>query len=251
MTARPAPVETVIFDAGLTLLRAQPSFWEVFADGCRGAGVLLDAVADNDREPFAVLWRAHEQAWREAGEPSPHIGDGDAERRYWAGLYRRFLDHLDIRCDRDAVADAVYKRFLAPGTFRPYAEVPGVLERLAGEGLRLAVLSNWGPWLRDVLAYESLLDRFETVVVSGEVGVAKPDPRIYHRALDELDLEPGPHVAYVGDDVGNDIAPSRALGLTAVLIDRAGRHGDFDGPRVTDLSALPAALGLDGQDTRP
>jgi FMN phosphatase YigB (HAD superfamily) len=50
--------------------------------------------------------------------------------------------------------------------------------------------------------------------------------------------------AYVGDNVTYDIEPARALGMTAVLLDRRGRHEDFEGTRITSLDELPGVLGL-------
>jgi FMN phosphatase YigB (HAD superfamily) len=47
----------------------------------------------------------------------------------------------------------------------------------------------------------------------------------------------------VGDTVEDDIEGARALGMHAILVDRLGRHPDFEG-RLEDLYGLPAALGL-------
>jgi FMN phosphatase YigB (HAD superfamily) len=50
--------------------------------------------------------------------------------------------------------------------------------------------------------------------------------------------------AYVGDNVVYDVEPAEALGMTGVLIDRRGRHEDFDGVRITSMDELPGVLGL-------
>ena len=49
----------------------------------------------------------------------------------------------------------------------------------------------------------------------------------------------------VGDAVEEDLDGARALGMRAILLDRAGRHPEIE-PRIEDLRALPAALGLPG-----
>lgn len=246
------PVHTVVFDAGATLLRITPSFAEVFARGCRAAGLAVSAdVLARQRDVLAAEWREHDRAWRATGEPSPHVGDPDAEERFWQNLYRRLLARLGLDGDHDHTAAAIHREFLAPGTFRPYPDVPAVLDRLGHLGVRLGLVSNWSGELRAILAAEGLEDRFHTVVVSAEEGVAKPDLRLFRRALDRLDVEPGPRVAYVGDDLRCDIAPSRRLGLTAVLIDRPGRRPDHDGPRVTTLDELLQVLPLPQVDELP
>lgn len=235
-------IRVVTFDAGLTLLRATPSFRGAFVEALERAGV--EPPDGLDEALLPEVWDEHDRSWRRAERPSPHVGDPDAERAYWTGLYRRILVRLGIEGDRAALAAVVADHFASPGVFRPYPEVVRELERLAGLGYRLALLSNWGPALRDILEAEGLLVHFETVVISGEVGVAKPSPAIYHHLLERLGEEPGPHVAYVGDSLEHDVLPSRRLGLTAVLIDRLGRHPDHEGARITELSELTEVLPL-------
>lgn len=238
-------VDTVVFDAGLTLLRAAPTFWDAFVDGIEAAGATPPDRGDvSGHTPLGHVWERHEAAWRAAGEASPHVGDTDAETRYWRGLYLAFLEHLAVDGDHHAIAEHVHRHFTAPGVFRPFPEVGSVLDRLEERDVRLGLLSNWGPALRDILAHEGLLDRFAVVVISGEEGIAKPDPGIFERTLRRLGLPAGRNVAYVGDSLRDDIEPARQLGLTPVLVDRFDRHADHDGLRVTDLGELFTTLPL-------
>ncbi len=244
-------VDTVIFDAGLTLLQASPSFWDAFVDGVEAAGARLPGDLDViEHTPLGDVWQQHERAWRDAGEASPHVGDVDAEMRYWRGLYRAFLAHLDVEGDHHHIAQRVHAHFLSPGVFRPFPEVDSVLDRLDERGVRLGLLSNWGPNLRDILDHEGLLGRFAAVVISGEEGVAKPDPRIFEIAFDRLGVVPSSSVAYVGDSLTDDVEPSQALGCTPVLVDRYGRHEEHDGLRVSDLGELFTTLPLPARTVR-
>jgi FMN phosphatase YigB (HAD superfamily) len=70
----------------------------------------------------------------------------------------------------------------------------------------------------------------------------KPHPTIFQTALDRVGVGAG-EAAMVGDSPAEDVEGARALGLRAILVDRDDRHPDVEG-RVTDLYALPAALGL-------
>lgn len=238
-------VEIVVFDAGLTLVHADPSFVGVFAEGLRRAGV---DVADGDLEgwgeAFRIAWRDHGDAWEAADEPSPHIGDLDVEERFWRGLYRRVLAQMELDGPHPEIAQEIHDAFLEPQSWTTYPEVHDVLDDLADSGIRTALLSNWGPSLRELLRHLDLIDRFEVVVISGEIGIAKPDRGIFDRTLEQLGELPGPHVAYVGDDPENDVAPSVDLGLRAVLVDRWDWRGEHDVPRVSDLRELPDVLPL-------
>lgn len=97
---------------------------------------------------------------------------------------------------------------------------------------RLALLSNTNPthWRR-VLDLAPEVGRIPLKLLSFEVGLAKPDPAIYLRALAALGLPPAA-VAFV-DDRPENLAPAAALGLSAVL------H-----PPGTALAATLAGAGL-------
>jgi putative hydrolase of the HAD superfamily len=81
------------------------------------------------------------------------------------------------------------------------------------------------------------------VAISGTLGVAKPDPRIFKAALDEAGADPAATV-HVGDQPVNDVAGALAAGITPVLIDRFGRHPGAGGAhRVEDLAGLLELVG--------
>ena len=105
------------------------------------------------------------------------------------------------------------------------APAPGVaalLDRLARR-YRLALLTNGGSRTqRTKLARAGLSQRFEAVLVSGELGVDKPHPRAFGALLDALHLPPEA-VLFVGDDRMRDIDGARACGLHAVQV-RSPHH---------------------------
>jgi HAD superfamily hydrolase (TIGR01549 family) len=71
---------------------------------------------------------------------------------------------------------------------------------------------------------------FAAVVISGEVGVAKPDARIFRLALDELAVRPE-NVWHVGDDLSTDGAGAKAAGLTAVWLNRRSNPRKAGSPK--------------------
>jgi putative hydrolase of the HAD superfamily len=73
------------------------------------------------------------------------------------------------------------------------------------------------------------------VFISDQLGVAKPNPKIFHRACDELALRPE-EVMVVGDHPQKDIDPAAAVGCVTVLARRGGRHGAAPGRRKPDFS---------------
>ena len=81
-------------------------------------------------------------------------------------------------------------------------------------------------------------DRFEVVAASAVVGAGKPDPAIFHHALDALGVAPG-EALHCGDLPAYDCAGAAAAGVRAVLIDRAG--GTAGGPCPTHRRAARTA----------
>jgi HAD superfamily hydrolase (TIGR01549 family) len=90
----------------------------------------------------------------------------------------------------------------------------------------LALVSNFDHprHLRKVIAIHRLTPLFRSIVISGEIGVKKPDPRIFGRALEETGLTPR-EVVYVGD-TEEDIVGARAAGITPILIRRFDNRTD-------------------------
>jgi putative hydrolase of the HAD superfamily len=228
----PQPLECVLFDAGDTLLAPAPSFQGRFVAVAAAHGLPLEEAAVDAAVAAAV---------REAAWPSDWT-DPATQRAFWSGFYRDVLAGLGHTGDGHLV-EALFEAFSDPATYRLFDDVRPALEELAGRGLKLGVVSNFEPWLADVLALEGIADRFATVAISGVLGVAKPDPRIFKAALAEAGAGPAATV-HVGDQPVNDVAAARAVGITPVLIDRFARHRDIVGThRVERLTELVALLG--------
>jgi putative hydrolase of the HAD superfamily len=221
--ARDAIPATVLLDALGTLVELEtPS--PHLVDELAARGVVVGA--DDARAAMLAemaYYRAHHD------EASDRARLADLRRRCAAVVQERLATALPL----DDVLDAL----LAAVRFRPYPEVADVLARLREEGARLAVVSNWDVSLHDVLARTGLRPLVDAVVVSAEVGVAKPDPAIFRAALERLGAGPDGAV-HVGDSVEADVAGARAAGLEAVLVARDGAAAP-DGVRtVSDLSGL-------------
>jgi putative hydrolase of the HAD superfamily len=83
----------------------------------------------------------------------------------------------------------------------------------------------------------------DAIVDSRSHGRVKPHPTIFEAALELLGAGAADTVM-VGDSLEEDIEGARALGMRAILVDREERHPEVE-DRLTDLLALPAALGLE------
>jgi putative hydrolase of the HAD superfamily len=83
---------------------------------------------------------------------------------------------------------------------------------------------------------------FDAVVISGEIGVAKPDAAIFEAALARVNVTTN-DVWHVGDSLSTDIAGAIAAGIKSVWLNRAGRKRGPSDPAPTD--DVPTLRGLD------
>lgn len=123
-----------------------------------------------------------------------------------------------------------------------YADVEQALARLSRR-FPLLALSNGNASLQRV----GLSDFFVGAVNAKQVGVSKPDARIFHHACTTLGL-PAAQVLHVGDDLDLDVAGAQAAGLQAVWVCRSDTvHANRSVPAslhtVPDLLALAECLG--------
>jgi putative hydrolase of the HAD superfamily len=128
---------------------------------------------------------------------------------------------------------------------RPRPEVTAAVAALA-ERHRLAIVSNGGPRQRDKLSRAGLERFFPAghVLISGELGVEKPDPRIFALALAALGLA-ATEVLHVGDDPARDIAGACRAGLPSCWISHGEVYPESWPPpslALAELTELPARL---------
>ena len=93
---------------------------------------------------------------------------------------------------------------------------------------KIALISNFDhpPHIHSVLRKLGLMSLFDSVVISAEVGIKKPDPRIFDSALDQTGMKPE-EVVYVGD-TEDDTEAARAAGILPILIQRENEGNAFD-----------------------
>lgn len=109
------------------------------------------------------------------------------------------------------------------------------LARLREHGILLGVVSNSDGRVEDALQAAGLRDRFDVVVDSSIAGVEKPDPRIFHVALEQLGVAPG-DALYIGDVHEVDVAGAQAAGMAAALVGPNASGADVrSAPTVADL----------------
>ncbi|MQY11738.1 (S)-2-haloacid dehalogenase 4A [Streptomyces sp. RB5] len=196
-------INGVLFDASGTLLRVEPARARlravldergiaasdeevrVWGDRLDAAGAVPGGTPPREvPERLTPVWRARDDS--EAGHRAAFTALAREVDLPWPGLY-----------------DALYDRTFRPAAWRLYPDALEVLAALRDRGVRTAVVSNVGWDWRPVFTGLGLDPYLDAHVFSYEVGLVKPDPRIFRLACERLGLAPG-EVLMVGDERARD-----------------------------------------------
>jgi putative hydrolase of the HAD superfamily len=142
-------------------------------------------------------------------------------------VMRRLAHHFDPTISDERVADAVKwrRKRIEHGLLRVETAVLAALDRLRAAGVRTALVSDAG--FDDVECWDRspLVERLDAAVFSFEIGIRKPDRRIYERALAAIDVDPR-DALFVGDGGSDEHRGARALGMRAVMVTRYYAYWD-------------------------
>jgi putative hydrolase of the HAD superfamily len=179
--------EAVLFDFGGVLTTP---VWDSFAAYCRSEGLEPDAIKRlfrEDPEALAELRRL------ETGE----IGESEFERR--------FGPRLGLS-DPNGLIDAMFSGM------RPEPSMVEAVRALRRAGLKTALVSN--SWSVDHYDRELLAELFDQTLISGELGMHKPQPEIFELAAQRLEVEPRSCIFV--DDLRENCEGAEAVAMTAV-----------------------------------
>lgn len=225
----------------------------------RPALLLLDAGNTLVYLDHDVLAQVAAQVGLNVSAALLRAGEATAKRRY-EELLTRGVSHevgwdlyMQVVYESAGLSaeDALRATFVAReehDRFNLWRKVPkgliDALKRAKASGLRLGVVSNSEGKLAELLTRVGLLELLELVVDSGLEGVRKPDPEIFRRALERLQVA-ADHALYAGDIPNVDVVGARAAGMEAVLIDTLDHYPGFtDAPRFHSVTGLLEAMGI-------
>jgi putative hydrolase of the HAD superfamily len=229
-----AAVRAVLFDVDFTLARPGPA---LMPEGYVRAAEQFGLALDPER---------YEQARTDSLVDLKRHPELDHDEGIWIAFTERIVRGMggDTPFARE-VAIELTSRWQRHENFELYEDVHPVFEELRRRRVRIGLVSNSARDVAEFARHHAL--EIDAGISSFHHGKTKPHASIFRAVLDLLDVEPA-EAAMVGDTLDDDVEGARALGMRAVLVDRLGLQPDFE-PRIEDLYALPAALGL--TRTRP
>jgi HAD superfamily hydrolase (TIGR01662 family) len=225
-----AAVRAVLFDVDFTLAKPGPELMpEGYVRCGERHGLVLDSARYAEaREAALVDLKRH-----------PEL---DHDEEIWIAFTERIV--LGMGGSAPAaheVAVELTNRWQRHENFELYEDVLPVLADLRAHGLKLGLVSNSARDVHEFARHHAL--EIDAGISSFHHGKTKPHASIFKAVLELLEVEPH-DATMVGDTVADDVEGALAIGMRAVLVDRLGTETAEYEPRIADLFALPAALGL-------
>ncbi len=202
------------FDLDETLLDGrflQRSLAEACNEIASHAGLDADRLLAANADAWHAYWPTVEADWT--------LGALDGAS-LTLETWRRTLEAC--ACDSDAVLRFAYETHsrLALHAYRLFQDVPDTLEAVKREGIPLALITNGASdTQREKMRALELDQLFDAVIISSEIGVAKPAVEIFEAAFEQLGVDRG-SVWHVGDSLSTDVAGANAAGCVSVWINR-------------------------------
>jgi putative hydrolase of the HAD superfamily len=233
-------IRAVLFDWGDTLM--QFAYAPELVEAGHRAGL---AAIGHDHRPDLT------EHFREEYEPL-FWAAGVIEEIEYPQLVRRLLGDFGIEADDEQLDRFLEAEHAAWDPARLLAaHTHPLLDALRERGLKLGLVSNAfdpGPLLHRDLERMGLTERLDFAVFSSEVGLRKPHPAIFERALEALAVAPE-DALFVGDRLFEDVRGAAELGMTTVqaVWFRADEHPDGAEPdyqAFTQLDVLNIARRL-------
>jgi putative hydrolase of the HAD superfamily len=207
-------IELITFDLGGTLLSPHPSVGEAYAEELEQLGYHVD--------PARLQMRFH-RALRNWTESNGTGANAREDKETWRAIVTETLQREAIpEKERETVFEHLYAAFAKASRWRIHDGTRETLEALTERGYRLAVLSNNDSRCRQVLREHALLDFFEALFLSGELGYEKPHPKLFQHVMEATGLRAG-QILHVGDSPRHDLEPARACGWKAVIVSSHGK----------------------------
>jgi FMN phosphatase YigB (HAD superfamily) len=220
-------IDVVLFDLGGTLVDYPIPRWPVMVGQC--AHAVYDYLVSDEGRRRAPPSDVPDPAEAHARRPRALPGAAWPHRVMMA--LRRVVRSLSGRT-LPRLAEACARPVIAPGHL--FDDTLPTLRALRDRGYRLGLVSNT-PWGTPGYLWTGQLERFslapllEVAVFSSDVGFRKPDPRIFHLALDRMGAE-ADRTLFVGDTPEADIVGGRRVGFRTALVMRGVREAGSASP---------------------
>ena len=208
----------IIFDMDDTILSDDKALERCWHQVCHGRAQHIPA-----RSPDELVADILEiQRWS--------LADPEQNRRFAIDPRRAPYEILCTAFERYSIVDEALAEEMARAFLKLKSAtielVPGALDTLRSLrncDTKLGLITNGGADVQRAKVRKAGLEPlFNCILVAGEFGAAKPDPRVFNHTLEQMQVEPS-DAWMVGDNLVNDVGGAQAVGIYGVWVDWRGR----------------------------
>lgn len=129
--------------------------------------------------------------------------------------YKQLCERMGLETTKENVKKLMSIRDYAEARTKLYPEAIPLIKQLKEKNLKIGLISNTSVFTQQIIEETGLLDYIDYPVLSYEVGLIKPDPRIYNYLLRLAKVRPG-QALMIGDKLVDDVLTPRKLGMKAI-----------------------------------
>ncbi len=216
-------IKAVFFDLYRTLVRYDPPPEVQQAQACREFG--LSVEPENLRQAFVTAgeFLTQENARSPIGQRSQA-----KQQEFWLEYELTLLRAAGVETTPELASKVLGQVRQLERQLVLYEDVEPTLALLRGRGLKLGLISNLDCTLEDFCQGLEIKRFFDFTLISYEVGVEKPHPKIFRLALKKAQVRPEEAI-HVGDQYLSDVRGAKLVGIKPLLLDRDGFLTHQDG----------------------
>lgn len=231
--------DLVCFDAGFTLIQPRQSIEDRLAEVLEAHG--HSAGPEDLRRAWEV---ADAWFWDTYHQPGNVAWTSDAQiAETWRRYHGLMLQHLGFSDREHDLLPAIIDAHLSASAWEPYPDAVAALELVRSHPSRdghsppqIAVISDFGSGLADVMEALGLRPFIDVLAISAVEGMAKPAPEFFLLACTKAGVDPA-NAVMIGDSYRADVLGAHAAGMAAILLDRNGTAAETDVPIAPNLVA--------------
>ena len=201
------PYDWVFFDSTGTLMRPVPEPAEVYHQIGQAFG--SDLSVSQLREQLKEAMKTHF-----LGDTVDLPTDQTFERERWRRIVVDTISDLPETHLDEAFAQ-LWLRFSEADAWQLFADSVPTLQRLRTAGYKIALASNFDQRLVQILHQMQIMDRFDRIVISADLGWSKPSKKFYEAAQQAVSATDVSRLLMVGDTFQGDVQTPRSVGWDA------------------------------------
>ncbi len=232
----------LLFDLDGTLRFSEPSGDQTMLEQAAELGILCSEECRRKARQWAHEYWANSEYLRLDLQTY-----GESDAAFWENYTRRTLEAMQADPQKIDEWAVLLQQFMIEN-YHPEDVIPPdvfpTLQALRTAGFTVGLVTNRTRPAGEYLQESGFTDAMDFTLTAGEVGVGKPHPLIFQRALEIAQSQPT-QTLYIGDNYFADVVGARRAGLQPVLIDREGIFPDADCPVIHQIAEILPLVGVD------